>query len=99
LAAVASGLSPAVIVTAEAEAARIAAAVGGNATPLSVDGLPPLALVARPRTAGAGDLSGAALVKLSSGSTGTPKAVVLTHANVAAEAAAVAAALSLGPGD
>lgn len=99
LAAVASGLSPTVIVTTEAEAARIAGAIGGTASALAVDGLPPLALVARPRRAAAADLAGAALVKLSSGSTGAPKAVVLTHANVAAEAAAVAAALSLGPGD
>src|SRR3954447_16772700 len=99
LAAVANGLSPALVVTAQGDAARIAAAVGGTAAALAVDGLPPLAVVARPHTAGAADLGGAALVKLSSGSTGTPKAVVLSHANVAAEAAAVSAALSLVPGD
>ena len=98
LAAVAAGLSPQLIVTAEADATRVAAAVGGTATTLAVDGLPPLALIACTRVAAA-DLADAALVKLSSGSTGTPKAVVLTHQNVAAEAAAVAAALSLGPGD
>ena len=60
---------------------------------LAVDGLPPLALIACTRVGSAADLAGAALVKLSSGSTGAPKAVVLTHANVAAEAATVAAAL------
>ena len=38
-------------------------------------------------------------MKLSSGSTGAPKAVALTHANVAAEAANVVAALGLGQGD
>ena len=99
LAAIAAGLSPQLIVTADADGARVAAAVGGTATTLAVDGLPRLALIACARVATAADLAGAALVKLSSGSSGAPKAVVLTHANVAAEAAAVAAALSLGPGD
>ena len=58
----------------------------------------PLALIAA-RPARAAPSTGAALVKLSSGSTGAPKAVVLTHANVAAEAANVVAALGLGEGD
>ena len=99
LRAVIAGLSPTLIVTAEGDAARIAGATGSTARSLTVQGLPPLALIARPAGRQAADLAGAALVKLSSGSTGTPKAVVLTHANVEAEAANVAAALGLGPGD
>jgi acyl-CoA synthetase (AMP-forming)/AMP-acid ligase II len=99
LRAVIAGLSPALIVTAEGDAARIAGATGSTARSLTVQGLPPLALIARPAGRQVADLAGAALVKLSSGSTGTPKAVVLTHANVEAEAANVAAALGLGPGD
>ena len=99
LRAVIAGLSPTLIVTAEGDAARIAGATGSTARSLTIQGLPPLALIARPAGRQAADLAGAALVKLSSGSTGTPKAVVLTHANVEAEAANVAAALGLGPGD
>ena len=99
LRAVIAGLSPTLIVTAEGDAARIAGATGSTALSLTIQGLPPLALIARPAGRQAADLAGAALVKLSSGSTGTPKAVVLTHANVEAEAANVAAALGLGPGD
>jgi long-chain acyl-CoA synthetase len=99
LAAVADGLGPAVVVTAAGDAERIALAAGGTPAALTVDGLPPLALIARRREGRAADLAGAALVKLSSGSTGAPKAVLLTHANVAAEAANVVAALALRPGD
>src|SRR4051812_15167129 len=99
LGAMAAGVAPALIVTIEGDAARIAGAAGGTARSLAVQGLPPLALIARPAGRQAADLAGAALVKLSSGSTGTPKAVVLTHANLEAEAANVAAALGLGPGD
>ena len=99
LRAVIAGLSPTLIVTAEGDAARIAGATGSTTRSLTIQGLPPLALIARPAGRQAADLAGAALVKLSSGSTGTPKAVVLTHANVEAEAANVAAALGLGPGD
>jgi acyl-CoA synthetase (AMP-forming)/AMP-acid ligase II len=64
-----------------------------------VDALPPLALLALAVGERAADVAGAALVKLSSGSTGAPKAIPLTHANIAAEAANVAAALALQPGD
>ncbi len=99
LRAVAAGLAPTLIVTTEGDAARIAGAAGGTARPLAVQGLPPLALITCRSGRQAADLADAALVKLSSGSTGTPKAVVLTHANVEAEAANVAAALGLGPGD
>jgi len=99
LRAIAHGLSPTLIATAEGDATRIAGAAGGTARSLVVQGLPPLALIARQAGRPAADLASAALVKLSSGSTGTPKAVVLTHANVEAEAANVAAALGLGPGD
>ena len=99
LRAVAAGLSPTLIATAEGDATRIAGAAGGTARSLVVQGLPPLALIARQAGGPAADLASAALVKLSSGSTGTPKAVVLTHDNVEAEAANVAAALGLGPGD
>jgi acyl-CoA synthetase (AMP-forming)/AMP-acid ligase II len=99
LAAVVTGLAPELLVTAAADAARIASATAGAPSELGVGGLAPLAAIRRTREAPAPDLSGAALVKLSSGSTGVPKAIVLTHANVAAEAANVVAALGLGPGD
>jgi long-chain acyl-CoA synthetase len=99
LGAVAAGLSPSLIVSAEGDAARISAAVGGAPCELAVEGLPPLALITRAAGGQAADLAGAALVKLSSGSTGVPKAVILTHANVEAEAANVVAALRLAPGD
>jgi long-chain acyl-CoA synthetase len=99
LAAVAEGLGPALIVAAAPDAERIAGPVGGTPLALAVDGLPPLALLARVLGEPAAALGGAALVKLSSGTTGAPKAVVLTHANVAAEAANVVAALALRPGD
>ena len=99
LGAVANGLAPALLVTSATDAARTAIGVGGTATALAADGLPPLGLIARTATAPAADLAGAALVKLSSGSTGAPKAIALTHANIEAEAANVAAALGLGPGD
>ncbi len=74
-------------------------AAGGRGAAFSVDGQAPLAVIARTPGERPEALAGAALVKLSSGSTGSPKAVVLTHANVAAEAANVAAALRLEPGD
>jgi long-chain acyl-CoA synthetase len=100
LAAVADGLAPAGLVTAASEAARIASATGGTASALAIDNLPPLALIGRSqKPSRCAALAGAALVKLSSGSTGAPKAVALTHANVAAEAAGVAEALGLAPGD
>ncbi|MDX6630588.1 MAG: hypothetical protein QOH00_2834 [Gaiellales bacterium] len=99
LAAIAEGLAPDVLVTTAREAARIASATGGTPAAVTLDKLPPLALIRRARESPGADLAGAALVKLSSGSTGAPKAVILTHANVAAEAANVAAALGLGPGD
>jgi long-chain acyl-CoA synthetase len=99
LAAVAEGLAPDVLLTTAADAARIASATGGSATGLSVDRLPPLAVIHCAREPLAAGLAGAALVKLSSGSTGAPKAVVLTHANVAAESANVVAVLGLAPGD
>jgi long-chain acyl-CoA synthetase len=99
LRAVAAGLTPSLILTAEGDAVRIAGAAGGTARSLAVRGLPPLALITRPAGGQAADIASAALVKLSSGSTGTPKAVVLTHANLEAEAANVATALGLGPGD
>jgi long-chain acyl-CoA synthetase len=95
LGAVANGLAPAVLVTVAEDAARIAAATGGSASALA----PPLALVSCVRREREADLTGIALVKLSSGSTGAPKAIALTHANVAAEAANVTAALALRPGD
>ena len=43
----AAGLSPTLIVTTEGDAARIAGAAGGTARSLAVQGLPPLALIAR----------------------------------------------------
>lgn len=43
--------------------------------------------------------AGDALVVATSGTTGTPKGVVLTHAALAAQAAAVHARLGVGPGD
>ena len=97
--AVARGLAPTPLVTAAADArAHRDAPPAAAARRSRVDGLPPLALIARAPGERPAALAGAALVKLSSGSTGAPKAVVLTHANVAAEAANVAAALGLGPG-
>ena len=48
LRAVAAGLSPTLIVSAEGDGARIAGAAGGTARSLVVQGLPPLALIARP---------------------------------------------------
>src|SRR5450432_4150824 len=99
LAAVGQGLGPRLLLAAAGDAARIATAVGGTATALAVDHLPPLAVIARSSEEGVADLADAALVKLSSGSSGTPKAVVLTHENAAAEAANVVAALELTPGD
>jgi acyl-CoA synthetase (AMP-forming)/AMP-acid ligase II len=99
LAAVARGLEPHVFLTAAADAGRIAPPVGGTPAALALQGLPPLALIARQDERDGADLAGIALVKLSSGSTGTPKAVMLTHANVAAEAANIVAALALRPGD
>jgi long-chain acyl-CoA synthetase len=99
LGAVANGLAPAVLVTVTKDAARIAAATGGSASALAACGRAPLALVSCGRRQRAANLAGIALVKLSSGSTGAPKAIALTHANVAAEAANVAAALALRPGD
>jgi acyl-CoA synthetase (AMP-forming)/AMP-acid ligase II len=99
LAAVARGLAPEVFVTASADADRIAPPVGGAPAALALEGLPPLALIARHDEGGGADLEGVALVKLSSGSTGMPKAVMLTHANLAAEGANLVAALALRPGD
>ena len=99
LGAVANGLVPTVLVTVAKDAARIAAATGGSASTSAACGRAPLALVSCGRRQRAADLAGIALVKLSSGSTGAPKAIALTHANVAAEAANVAAALALRPGD
>ncbi|HET6171124.1 MAG TPA: fatty acid--CoA ligase family protein [Gaiellales bacterium] len=99
LVSVAQGLAPPMLVTSAGDAERVARATGGSAGMLAVDGLPPLALIVRAREPRPANLAGAALVKLSSGSSGAPKAIVLTHENVAAEAASVASALSLGPGD
>jgi long-chain acyl-CoA synthetase len=99
LGAVADGLAPTHLVTVAADAERIAGATGGTCAALPIEGQAPLALIARALGERDAALAGVALVKLSSGSTGSPKAVVLTHANVAAEAANVAAALALGPGD
>jgi acyl-CoA synthetase (AMP-forming)/AMP-acid ligase II len=99
LGAVAGGLVPTQIVAGEVDAARIAAATGGTPAGLAIGDLPPLALIAGAPGERTAELAGAALVKLSSGSTGAPKAVLLTHANIAAEAANVAAALALQPGD
>ena len=99
LAAVAHGLAPRLIVAEAAHAARIAGATGGTPAALQIDREPSLALVARDGEERSAALAGAALVKLSSGSTGAPKAVVLTHANVAAESAGIVAALGLRPGD
>ena len=99
LGAVANGLAPTVLLTGTEDAARITAATGGSASAFDVSGPQRIALVSCGRRQRVAELAGIALVKLSSGSTGAPKAIALTHANVAAEAANVAAALALRPGD
>jgi acyl-CoA synthetase (AMP-forming)/AMP-acid ligase II len=51
----------------------------------------------RPSAAnGIGTVSGPAIMQFTSGSTGTPRGVVITHANIAANCAAICAAYELG---